>query len=941
MRQPSTISKVDQDPFHLDFEKLRLTFIESLQELCGNVWTDYNAHDPGITILEQLSYVITELSYRAGFSVEDLLSDIDGKIDERQNALLTPSNILPSAPVTIDDYRKILLDRIPELHNVWLKPLPTPGNYTMLLLPTEQFLETYPSPEQWGSLRKKAWNVFTRNRSLCEQVLLENVKVLRRKKLIVHSNVVVKSHKSIEKVLAEIVIGIKDYLNPSIPRRTVEELEQIGMGPEDIYEGPVMKNGFILSSDLAPKLETVNVANLIKIVIGVGDVDSVSSMQMEWYQEGESNPGGRTEEIHIPEDVWPDLIYYHYVGPNTRAVQVLRNPDGGDDKALTIWLKKFGSETYFNLDEDELSQAMHMHKARLKRSYTLDTEISKYSSLPEGSHRELADYHSIQNDFPSFYAINEFGVSNSQPKSAEDAARLRKRRGEANQLKGFLLIFEQLLANYLAQLEGLRSLYSINREISISYYSQVLTENEVPNVAPLYFSAEVERKKHEGMRQFKQMDTVAQIQTLERKRGYKLPASMQSPSSEFLASEYRKVLEAESKEGFMKAYEKELQGSVQLYDDADDRRGRFLDHLLALYGESFNQDALIRFSYFYYSKKEAEYRRNMNKIRFLENIVRVTRNRSSASASLATEAGIDKEPYRMLAGSELKVHLLLGLDLPSQRTSIFRSLLHVFADNGLRLIQRDEIASDDYLYYLDKLNTTLHETYISEHALEVDVEGLEQPSDEERQQLLEATVLLKFNLVDDVFLRNGLKQRDYRICLDERTEKHHVIFKNPERASDHSHWLNLGGYESYEDAAWAAVFLRAFLVTLNTQGEGFHTIEHNLLRPYEGTDDGAFESSEEANHFFDHTVSVFAPNWSARFHSQAFRKLAEETLIYVSPAHLAIEVHWLSPEQMLEFEEVYSHWISDKSSGKHSDHLDNLRLELIEFIKMQRTVTES
>lgn len=936
MREASTISKVDDNPFHLDFEKLQLEFIDQLQELCGNVWTDFNAHDPGVTILEQLSYIITELSFRAGFSVQDLLSDPEGKIDERKSVLITPATILPTAPVTIKDFRKLLLDRIPQIHNVWLRPLTTPGQYTILVLPTEQYLQANPSEAQWQKLRKRAWKIFNRNRALSDQALLADVKVLRRKKLIVHSNVVVKSHQSLEKVLAEIVIGIKDYLNPAIPRRTIEEMEQLNLGPEEIFDGPKLDNGFILSADLAPKLETVNVASLIKIVIGVEDVDSVSSMQMEWADQ----PGIRTEEINIPEDVWVDLVYKHPMKFDTKAVQVLRNPDGGDDKSLTIRLKKFGSETYFNLDDDALRQAVHMHKARLKRSYTLDTKVSKYSAPPEGNFRQPADYYSIQNDFPSFYAINKFGVSNSQPNKTEDAAKLRKRRGEVNQLKGYLLVFEQLLANYLAQLEGLRKLFSVDEDISSSYFSQVLTDEEVPNVSPLYFSVEVEQRKHQELNEFKTKELDEQLQLLEQKRGYKLKLLGKEITSEYLIKEYKKELDKIAKTDHQAVYQKELEESVSQFDDANNRRGRFLDHLLALYGESFNQDALMRFSYLYYSKKEAEYRRNLNKIRFLQNIVRVTRNRASASSFLAKQSWVDKEPYRLLSGTEFKVRMLLGLDLPGERSNLFKSLLHVFADKGLRLVAKEEMTSDDHLYYLEKLNTTLNEIYINEHALEVDIEGLEKPSEEKQQQLLDETMLLKFNLVDDVFLRAGLRQRDYRVCIDEETEKHHILFKNPERTTEHTHWLNLGSYESYEDAAWAAVVLRAFLVTLNTQSEGLHILEHSLLRPHEGANDNAFNTPDEANHFFDHSVSVFAPNWSARFHSKAFRKLADETLVYVSPAHLAIDVFWLGPTQMLDFEEMYSQWLTDKASGKESEHLNTLRLKLIEFIKMQRLNVE-
>ena len=66
-----------QDP-SMDYAFLRETGIKYIQKVAGDSWTDHNAHDPGITILEALCYAITELGYRANHPIEDLLAN-DGK----------------------------------------------------------------------------------------------------------------------------------------------------------------------------------------------------------------------------------------------------------------------------------------------------------------------------------------------------------------------------------------------------------------------------------------------------------------------------------------------------------------------------------------------------------------------------------------------------------------------------------------------------------------------------------------------------------------------------------------------------------------------------------------------------------------------------------------------------------------------------------------------
>src|SRR5689334_8940322 len=95
------------------------------QELSGKVWTDYNESNPGMTTLEQLCYALTELGYRAGMPIENLLLDRPGgHIHPRRQALYPARRIFPCNPVTLGDYRKLLLDRIASLGNVWIAPHP-------------------------------------------------------------------------------------------------------------------------------------------------------------------------------------------------------------------------------------------------------------------------------------------------------------------------------------------------------------------------------------------------------------------------------------------------------------------------------------------------------------------------------------------------------------------------------------------------------------------------------------------------------------------------------------------------------------------------------------------------------------------------------------------------------------------------------------------------
>jgi len=78
--------------------------IRHLEGLAGHLWTDFNTSDPGVTILEQLCYAITDLAYRASHEVPDLLASSGG---DPYRSLYSAATILTSHPVTLLDLRKV------------------------------------------------------------------------------------------------------------------------------------------------------------------------------------------------------------------------------------------------------------------------------------------------------------------------------------------------------------------------------------------------------------------------------------------------------------------------------------------------------------------------------------------------------------------------------------------------------------------------------------------------------------------------------------------------------------------------------------------------------------------------------------------------------------------------------------------------------------------
>jgi len=116
-----TISKKNLLPPGQDYDFLRAEGIRLIEQLGSKLWTDYNIHDPGITILEAVCYAITDLSYRASFDVKDLLAVEKPEIfNADEQAFFTAREILTTAPWTINDYRKLLID-LDGVKNAWIK----------------------------------------------------------------------------------------------------------------------------------------------------------------------------------------------------------------------------------------------------------------------------------------------------------------------------------------------------------------------------------------------------------------------------------------------------------------------------------------------------------------------------------------------------------------------------------------------------------------------------------------------------------------------------------------------------------------------------------------------------------------------------------------------------------------------------------------------------
>ena len=80
-------------PQPLEYDKLKAYGIEYIQKIGSKHWTDFNVHDPGVTILETLCFALTDLGYRTSFATRDLLTR------KGENAIVLDGSLLPQHQV--------------------------------------------------------------------------------------------------------------------------------------------------------------------------------------------------------------------------------------------------------------------------------------------------------------------------------------------------------------------------------------------------------------------------------------------------------------------------------------------------------------------------------------------------------------------------------------------------------------------------------------------------------------------------------------------------------------------------------------------------------------------------------------------------------------------------------------------------------------------------
>ncbi|HEY4336005.1 MAG TPA: hypothetical protein VGM89_08910, partial [Puia sp.] len=406
-------------------------------------------HDPGITILEMLCYAVMDLGYRTQFPSADIFST-DPNDPSADSGFFTPSKILTCNPLTLLDYRKLLID-IEGVKNAWIEVVD--GNINGLYRVYIELEDAQATDDDKDNLRDTVKGVLMSHRNLCED--FEEISLLCAFPLGVCADIELEAGADPETVYRKMITALQEFFDPSPRFYTLEELLDKGRPIEDIFAGRpynvTTSHGFVDTAELEAlqMKKEIHLSDVYAVLFGIAGVRNVRRLRL-------LNCSNKTEAIG-----WKLQLPGHHIPVLSMDCSSLSLSQNGRAVQLNLGQLNPFLELSFNTGAKVLYTEEFPH---------LDGEV------PQGNYRrDLGDYYSIQNEFPRVYGIAQGGL----PASVTD-----KRKAQALQLKGYLLFFDQLLADYLSQLKNVRGLFSPTASAANqTYYLQ--EPQSVPDLASL------------------------------------------------------------------------------------------------------------------------------------------------------------------------------------------------------------------------------------------------------------------------------------------------------------------------------------------------------------------------------------------------------------------------------------------------------------------------
>jgi len=420
------------------------------QKLSGKLWTDYNPHDPGITIIETLSYVLTELDYKLGFSIEDLLHSSEEKksFQLKENALYKAEDIFSTSPVTAKDFRILLIDQIEGVANAWL-------------LVVDGFTDRFDLILQLNS-KTNGESIIGHVHTLFQEYKifgwsLNSVRIIEKKDIILSGDFYFESEHSAEKLLATVLYEFNERLvNTQPSKNTMEQLLSKDKKLSEVFSGPKVANGFILEDELLPFHDEIH----LQVVKGaLNEIEGVQVLKNFAVIDGSKI----YTKIISTEDYLP------YINPRKKQKVNIYN----DGKPVEI-------------NVDEVDYQYNKIDQAVRRNYLLSNEkTNSFYFSTKTRNRNVATYYKLIQEFPTIYKIKGSHIRESQKVNNE-------------QFENLLLPFDQFIANSMKQLAEVSTFFSIDNQ-DAEYNQQIVKSDKISLTKKVELRMDFLKKRNETL----------------------------------------------------------------------------------------------------------------------------------------------------------------------------------------------------------------------------------------------------------------------------------------------------------------------------------------------------------------------------------------------------------------------------------------------------------
>jgi hypothetical protein len=292
-------------------------------------------------------------------------------------------------------------------------------------------------------------------RSLGEQAV--RIGVPRVQEIAVRARIEVTGGIDVEQLLANIFVELDSMLSPRVRFEALTARLGTQSDSDVIYDGPLLRNGFLASDSLnAPHPSVLFLSDVLRVIMRQRTAAGTDVVTQE-------NPAGR-DIVAVTDLALTNFINNLPITSNAddclTLVEVQRYRPRLSIAKSRFVLVRNDSEVSYDIGRVEQLVATAIGKLD-QESHT--TNPSSVWPVTVGDRLPIDEYTPLQEELPAVYGVGQSELPDSAGVS---------RRAGVRQLQGYLLLFEQILADVTTQLVNVNRFFSGDSTEDTTYFTR-------------------------------------------------------------------------------------------------------------------------------------------------------------------------------------------------------------------------------------------------------------------------------------------------------------------------------------------------------------------------------------------------------------------------------------------------------------------------------------